>query len=204
MAGRRTDLALEAKEIWEEGAAEAAVLEGVEAAAGEREGFPTETVRILDQRGEEALGKPAGRYVTLTLDGLARREEGAFGRAARAVAGELAGLLDELPLDQFYEELILRTGYATMLESKNTVEDRTRLENVRELLTSIHGYLENAGEEPSLAGFLDEIALYTDLDSHDPDQDCVVMMTMHSAKGLEFPVVFVVGAEEGIACATWP
>lgn len=97
MAGRRTDLALEAKEIWEEGAAEAAVLEGVEAAAGEREGFPTETVHILDRRGEEALGKPVGRYVTLTLDGLARREEGAFGRAARAVAGELAGLLEGVP-----------------------------------------------------------------------------------------------------------
>ncbi len=112
--------------------------------------------------------------------------------------GELSVLLTQLPLDQFYEELILRTGYAAMLETKNTVEDRTRLENVRELLTSINGYLENAGEEPSLAGFLDEIALYTDLDNHDPDQDCVVMMTMHSAKGLEFPVVFVVGAEEGI------
>ena len=112
--------------------------------------------------------------------------------------GELAGLLGELPLDQFYEELIIRTGYATMLETKNTVEDRTRLENVRELLTSIRGYLDNAGDEPSLAGFLDEIALYTDLDNHDPDQDCVLMMTMHSAKGLEFPVVFVVGAEEGI------
>lgn len=112
--------------------------------------------------------------------------------------GELSVLLTQLPLDQFYEELILRTGYASMLETKNTVEDRTRLENVRELLTSINGYLENAGEEPSLAGFLDEIALYTDLDNHDPDQDCVVMMTMHSAKGLEFPVVFVVGAEEGI------
>jgi len=112
--------------------------------------------------------------------------------------GELSGLLSQLPLDQFYEELLIRTGYATMLESKNTVEDRTRLENVRELLTSIHGYMENAGDEPTLAGFLDEIALYTDLDNHDPDQDCVVMMTMHSAKGLEFPVVFVVGAEEGI------
>ena len=112
--------------------------------------------------------------------------------------GELSAMLTRLPLDQFYEELILRTGYAAMLETKNTVEDRTRLENVRELLTSINGYLENAGEEPSLAGFLDEIALYTDLDNHDPDQDCVVMMTMHSAKGLEFPVVFVVGAEEGI------
>ena len=93
---------------------------------------------------------------------------------------------------------MLRTGYAAMLETKNTVEDRTRLENIRELLTSIRGYMENAGDEPTLAGFLDEIALYTDLDSHDPDQDCVVMMTMHSAKGLEFPVVFVVGAEEGI------
>ena len=118
--------------------------------------------------------------------------------AFTSLMGELAGLLGELPLDQFYEELIIRTGYATMLESKNTVEDRTRLENVRELLTSIRGYMENAGDEPSLAGFLDEIALYTDLDSHDPDQDCVVMMTMHAAKGLEFPVVFVVGAEEGI------
>ena len=110
----------------------------------------------------------------------------------------LRQLLTELPLDQFYEELLIRTGYATMLETRNTVEDRTRLENVRELLTSINGYLENAGDEASLAGFLDEIALYTDLDSQDPDQDCVVLMTVHSAKGLEFPVVFAVGMEEGI------
>ncbi len=93
-----------------------------------------------------------------------------------SLMAELRELLGKLPLDQFYEELIVRTGYGTMLETKNTVEDRTRLENVRELLTSIRGYLENAGDEPSLAGFLDEIALYTDLDSHDPDQDCVVMM----------------------------
>ena len=114
-------------------------------------------------------------------------------------------LLEEnkLSLADFYEELLVRTGYAVMLESKNTVEDRTRLENVRELLTSINGYLENrADPEESLSdalhGFLDEIALYTDLDSHDPNQDCVVMMTMHAAKGLEFPVVFVVGMEEGI------
>jgi len=111
---------------------------------------------------------------------------------------ELNQLLNELPLDKFYEELMIRTGYASMLETKNTGEDRTRLENIRELLTSIHGYLENMGEDAGLAGFLDEIALYTDLDNHDPDQDCVVLMTMHAAKGLEFPVVFIVGAEEGI------
>ena len=111
---------------------------------------------------------------------------------------ELRKLSGEMELPDFYEELVQRTGYAVMLEQKNTVEDRTRLENVHEVLSSIQNYLENAVDEPSLAGFLDEIALYTDLDSHDPSEDCVVMMTMHSAKGLEFPVVFVVGAEEGI------
>jgi DNA helicase-2/ATP-dependent DNA helicase PcrA len=103
----------------------------------------------------------------------------------------------ELPLNAFYEELVARTGYSVMLEAKNDLESRTRLENVKELGSSISGYLENAPEEASLCGFLDEIALYTDLDN-DSSEDCVVMMTMHSAKGLEFPVVFVVGTEEGI------
>ena len=119
--------------------------------------------------------------------------------------GQFAAMLDELTalshtmdLPNFYEEVVARTGYAAMLQTKNDIESRTRLENVRELLTSINGYLENAEGEPTLAGFLDEIALYTDLDSHDPDEDAVVMMTMHSAKGLEFPTVFVVGMEEGI------
>ena len=112
--------------------------------------------------------------------------------------GDLRKEAGEMELPAFYEELVARTGYASMLEQKNTIEDRTRLENVHELSSSIQNYLDNAGDEPSLAGFLDEIALYTDLDSHDPNEDCVVMMTMHSAKGLEFPVVFVVGVEEGI------
>ena len=75
-----------------------------------------------------------------------------------------------MELPDFYEELVQRTGYAVMLEQKNTVEDRTRLENVHEVLSSIQNYLENAVDEPSLAGFLDEIALYTDLDSHDPSE----------------------------------
>ena len=111
---------------------------------------------------------------------------------------ELRKLSGEMELPDFYEELVQRTGYAVMLEQKKTVEDRTRLENVHEVLSSIQNYLENAVDEPSLAGFLDEIALYTDLDSHDPSEDCVVMMTMHSAKGLEFPEVYLVGAEDGL------
>ena len=115
-----------------------------------------------------------------------------------AMMEELTALSQTMELPAFYEEVVARTGYAAMLQAKEDVESRTRLENVRELLTSINGYVENAEGEPSLAGFLDEIALYTDLDSHDPNEDAVVMMTMHSAKGLEFPVVFVVGVEEGI------
>ena len=93
MEQRRTDLALEARELWQERAGETSQLEGVEARTGEREGFLSETVHILDERGEQALGKPAGTYVTLTMDGLQRREEDAFGRGARAVAGVLRELM---------------------------------------------------------------------------------------------------------------
>ncbi len=93
---QRTDLALEAKELWQESAAQQTKLEGVEARESTREGFGVDLVRVLDKRGEQALGKPAGTYVTLTLDGLKRREEDAFGRAARAIAGELRPLLSSL------------------------------------------------------------------------------------------------------------
>ena len=111
---------------------------------------------------------------------------------------ELAQLLNEgLTLPEFYEEVMLRTGYVAMLESKPTEENKTRLENIRELKSSINAYVQNA-ESPSLAGFLEEIALYTDLETYNEGDDAVVMMTMHSAKGLEFPNVFLVGFEDGL------
>jgi DNA helicase-2/ATP-dependent DNA helicase PcrA len=84
-----------------------------------------------------------------------------------------------------------------MLESKPTEENKTRLENVKELKSSIAAYMQNA-EVPSLAGFLEEIALYTDIEEYNDSDDTVVMMTMHSAKGLEFPHVFLVGFEDGL------
>ena len=93
---RRTDLAMEAQELWRESAGETTRLSGVEARDGEREGIPVTTVRILDREGEQALGKPKGTYVTLTLEGVAGRAEGVFGRAIRAVAGELSRLLEEV------------------------------------------------------------------------------------------------------------
>lgn len=110
----------------------------------------------------------------------------------------MAQLLDEgMSLPDFYDELLIRTGYVDMLTAKDTEENKTRLENVRELKSSINSYVENA-EIPTLAGFLEEIALYTDLEEYNAGDDAVVMMTMHSAKGLEFPHVFLVGFEDGL------
>ena len=110
----------------------------------------------------------------------------------------MAQLLDEgMSLPDFYDELLIRTGYVEMLSAKDTEENKTRLENVRELKSSIHAYIENA-ETPTLSGFLEEIALYTDLEEYNDGDDAVVMMTMHSAKGLEFPNVYLVGFEDGL------
>ncbi len=111
---------------------------------------------------------------------------------------ELAALLKNgMSLSEFYDELLSRTGYAAMLEAKPTEENKTRLENVRELKSSIQSYVQNA-DQATLAGFLEEIALYTDIEEYNEDDDAVVMMTMHSAKGLEFPHVFLVGFEDGL------
>ena len=109
-----------------------------------------------------------------------------------------AALLGTMPLPEFYDALVERSGYGKMLEDKGDVESRTRLENVRELRSSLVGYVENHPDDASLSGFLEEIALYTDIEAYDANADAVVMMTMHAAKGLEFPHVFLVGAEEGL------
>ena len=110
---------------------------------------------------------------------------------------ELRSLSETTPLDELYDLVVEKTGYVRALELKPTDENRARIENVGELKTNIISYMKDTGET-GLAGFLDEVALYTDMDSFDPSSDCAVMMTMHSAKGLEFDNVFLVGAEEGI------
>ena len=95
MAQRRTDLAVEARQLWRESAEGTTRLRGVAAREREREGFAVTAVEVLDEEGARAIGKPVGRYVSLELDGLIRRETDAFPRAAEAIAAELAPLLDE-------------------------------------------------------------------------------------------------------------
>ena len=156
-------------------------------------GKTLETVERLCAASHEPLysvARDAGNYPAL--------ERGAQKLIAFcSLIEQCADLLQTLPLPEFYEELLIRTGYVAMLEEKNTPENRVRLENVRELKSSILTYMGHT-EQPTLGGFLEEIALYTDIEQYDKDADAVVMMTMHSAKGLEFPNVYLVGAEEGL------
>ena len=109
---------------------------------------------------------------------------------------ELQELISQVPLDEFYDAVLERTGYLTALETKGGDENLARIENIRELKSSIVKSMEATGGD--LYSFLDEVALYTDLDNYDRNDDAAVLMTMHSAKGLEFPVVFLIGAEEGL------
>ncbi len=97
MLQRRTDLAGEARELWRESAAETGRLPGVEAREETENGYRVETLHILDSRGEEALGKPRGCYVTLELDPLLDREPGAFSRGAGLIAAKLRSLLQLQP-----------------------------------------------------------------------------------------------------------
>ena len=106
-------------------------------------------------------------------------------------------LLETETLPDFYDQLIRMTGYEDMLLAKGNEESLARLDSIRELKSSIVNYVEQA-DEPTLAGFLEEVSLFTDIEQYDPDANAVVMMTMHAAKGLEFPHVMLVGFEEGL------
>ena len=115
---------------------------------------------------------------------------------------EFAGMIRDLQetklgCAELYDLVLEKSGYLRMLEESKDPKDQSRIENVRELKTSMLGF-ENETGDSSLQAYLENIALYTDLDDMDRSEDSVVLMTIHSAKGLEFPVVYVVGMEEGI------
>ena len=99
------------------------------------------------------------------------------------------------------EEVIELTGYVKELEAEKTEEAQARIENIDELISKTESFqeaMEEAGQPATLSAFLEEIALVADIDSVDPDQDYVLLMTLHSAKGLEFPRVFLAGMEDGM------
>ena len=100
-------------------------------------------------------------------------------------------------VEELLQEIIDQTGYVKELEAEDTEEARGRIENIDELISKAASYEEEA-EHPTLSGFLEEVALVADIDSMEEGSDRVLLMTLHSAKGLEFPNVYLAGMEDGI------
>ena len=111
------------------------------------------------------------------------------------------GVAETLSLSDLLQEVIDKTGYIESLEAEGKEEAETRIENIDELRSKVAVYEESRldqDEKPTLSGFLEEVALVADIDSLDEEQDYVVLMTLHSAKGLEFPHVYLAGMEDGL------
>ena len=159
--------------------------------------------KISDRRVEDALELARAEQIGLYDVLLHAKQYNRFDRAAApmeqfaAMLEELRLLSDTMPLDDFYDVLLEKTGYVAALERKGDPESLGRIDNVMELKTNIVEYT-RTHDTPSLEGFLEETALFTDIDRYDEGADAAVMMTLHSAKGLEFPVVFLCGMEEGL------
>ncbi len=145
----------------------------------------------------EALSRPEVR------EGLSAKSKAAA-RELVSLIYELNENVQELSVGDIYDMLLVRTGYLPALQEQDTVEADGRIENLMEFKTVIlekEKEAEESGEgegKLTLEAFLESLSLMSDIDNHDPDQDAVVLMTLHSAKGLEFPVVFMPGMELGI------
>ena len=122
-----------------------------------------------------------------------RKKVAAFVELMRRLRTEGAGLGPATLAEKVLEE----SGYRDALAADSTMESEGRLENLLELVAQMREY-EKEAEEPSLHGFLERIALVSDIDGYDPDKGAISLMTVHTAKGLEFPVVFITGLEEKI------
>ncbi len=124
--------------------------------------------------------------------------------AAKKAVTRLLNILEELMAERdkegiakFTEKVLDKTGYIAALEEERTVEALGRMDNIKELLTVMKEF-EESHPNPSLNQFLDQISLLTDIDTYKESEEAVTLMTLHNAKGLEFPVVFMVGMEDGV------
>jgi DNA helicase-2/ATP-dependent DNA helicase PcrA len=162
-------------------------------------GIGTGTLQKIE---EQAMFRLITLWDAVALAG-AGEIEGIRGSTRKALAdfatlvAHLHGKLEEYPVTKILTEIIENTRYVKELEKERTVESQTRIENIKELLTVTQQF-EVTTEDPTLSTFLEQTALIADIDSLEGSADAVVLMTLHSAKGLEFPVVFLAGLEEGI------
>ena len=115
-----------------------------------------------------------------------------------SVLRSLRKLASEEPIESLVDHIINDTGYMDMLKKENTIESQSKIENIGEFMNAVREYAADTSKSGELGEFLEGITLVSDTDDYDQNEDHVVLMTIHSAKGLEFPVVFLAGLEEGL------
>ncbi len=172
-----------------------------------------------DLRLKRIINEPKRKIGATTIahvEEIARREycsmlevmgrAGEYAQLSRAAASlqtfyrlieDLKEALPRIPLDEWVARVAKESGYVPMLELEDTDEARDRINNIMELCTSVKQY-QQLNPEGTLSGFLEEVSLMTDLDQLNDEEDRVVLMTLHSAKGLEFNYVFMIGMEQGL------
>ena len=176
-----------------------------------------------DVRLRRIINEPARKIGATTIDVIADlagqegvsmleiiRHADQYAKLSRAIAPlykfyqiyeRLQDSLENKMLDEFASDVIEITGYKAMLEAdaaKGHEDAADRLQNLGQLVNNVKNYCDQQGEEASLEGYLEDIALISDIDNYNESADQVVLMTIHSAKGLEFPYVFLIGMEEGV------
>ena len=160
-----------------------------------KRGIGDATVRIVEEIAAQQ-GIPMFDVMKRAQDYAALSKKNAVLLSFAEMIETLRQVSDTSALEVLLDEVMRQTGYEEMLSAQG-VEGRVRLENIAELKTNLIKY-ENDSEDGGLQGFLEEVSLFTDLDNLNDSEDSVILMTMHSAKGLEFKNVYVIGLEENL------
>ena len=167
-----------------------------------------EPARKIGATTIDVIADLAGQQGISMLEVIAHADE--YAKLSRAIAPlykfyqiytRLQESLETKTLEEFASDVIEVTGYKAMLEAdaaKGHEDAADRLQNLGQLVNNVKTYCDQHGEEASLEGYLEDIALISDIDNYNESADQVVLMTIHSAKGLEFPYVFLIGMEEGV------
>ncbi len=145
-----------------------------------------------------------GQDLTLLEAARQASQNGEFPKKATQALANFVAMMDSLIAErdliapsEFVKHVLERSGYLTDLATEDTLEAKMRAENLKELVNSVVDYQKSA-EKPTLEGYLDQVSLVADIDKLEDKRNCVTLMTMHNAKGLEFPIVFITGMEEGL------
>lgn len=151
--------------------------------------------KVVNYASEQGLSFYDGLKEAELVPGLSKAQEKILNFVSQIQV--FRSKLEFVSIRELIEDILDTTGYRKELEEEDSIEAQTRLENIQELINKAVSYGDEQAE-PTLSGFLEDVALVADIDSMDDSENRIVLMTLHSAKGLEFPVVYLSGLEEGL------